>query len=135
MLTLRRDAYDDLVSRGVEGGSEEVCGVLIGEYGDEESRVTELRPIANAADAPEIRYAMDPAELLGVLDRVDADGLDVVGFYHSHPAGPPAPSETDAAEATWTDYSYAICALGGRPFLGSWRWRGEGFEPEVVALE
>lgn len=136
MITFTREAYDDVVYAGYDGGAEEVCGVLAGEYGGEESRVTATYPTDNAAETPEIRYHIDPEEQLAVVDAVEDAGLDVVGFYHSHPTGPTRPSDTDAERATWPDYSYAICAFDGYPYLGSWRWRGEAgtFEQEVVSV-
>lgn len=135
MLSLTRDAYDAIVRQGYGGGDEEVCGVLAGDYGHGESHATDVYPVENAADTPQLRYAMDPEELLGVIDQVEDAGSDVVGFYHTHPAGPTHPSETDIDRATWRGYSYAICAFDGHPFLGSWRWRGDGFEGERVAVE
>ena len=135
MLSLTRDAYDAVVRQGYRGGDREVCGVLAGDYGDEESRVLDVSPVANAADTPQVRYAMDPEEQLAAIDGVEDDGLDVVGFYHTHPAGPTHPSDTDVDRATWPGYSYAICAFDGYPFLGSWRWRGDGFEGERVVVE
>lgn len=137
MLTLTRAAYDAIVSQGYDGASEEVCGVLAGEHGDTESRAADVYPVENAAATPEIRYAMAPEEQLAVLDAVEEAGHEVVGFYHSHPAGPTHPSETDAERATWPGYSYVICAFDGHPFVGSWRWRGDdaGFAGERVAIE
>ncbi|QLG63684.1 desampylase [Halorarum salinum] len=136
MLELRRSAYDEIVYRGYDGGAEEVCGVLAGTYDDEASVVDAAYPAENVAETPEIRYAMDPEEQFAITEAVEEAGLEVVGFYHTHPAGPTEPSETDARRATWPGYSYAICAFDGYPFLGSWRWRGEddGFERETVAV-
>ena len=135
MLSLTRAAYDEIVYQGYDGGDEEICGVLAGEYGDSESHVAEVYPVENAADTPQIRYAMDPEEQLAVTEEIEAAGQEVVGFYHSHPAGPTHPSETDADRATWPGYSYAICAFDGYPFLGSWRWTGDGFDGERVVIE
>ena len=135
MLSLTRAAYDEIVYQGYDGGDEEICGVLAGEYGDSESHVAEVYPVENAADTPQIRYAMDPEEQLAVTEEIEAAGQEVVGFYHSHPAGPTHPSETDADRATWPGYSYAICAFDGYPFLGSGRWTGDGFDGERVVIE
>jgi proteasome lid subunit RPN8/RPN11 len=134
VLRLSRDAYDDIVYQGYDGGDEEICGVLAGEYGETQSVVREIHRAENVADRPQVRYAMDPEEQFEITERVEDAGLEVVGFYHSHPAGPVEPSETDAARATWPGYSYAICAFDGYPYLGSWRWTGERFERETVAL-
>lgn len=133
-LVLTRDAYDDVVYQGYDGADEEVCGVLAGEYGDDESVVHEVYRAENVAETPQIRYALDPEEQFEITESIEAAGLAVVGFYHSHPTGPVHPSETDADRATWPGYSYAICAFDGYPFLGSWRWTGDGFDRETVVL-
>ncbi|MGM0448595.1 MAG: desampylase [Methanobacteriota archaeon] len=138
MIEFAREAYDDVVRRARAGDAEEVCGVLAGTRrdGDEPSVVARAHEAENVSDAPAVRYRIDPEEQLELFESIEAAGRDVVGFYHSHPAGPPRPSETDAARATWPGYSYVICALDGRPFVGSWRWRGgeAGFEQERVSV-
>jgi proteasome lid subunit RPN8/RPN11 len=136
MIELTREAYDDIVYAGYDGAPEEVCGVLAGEYGEETSTVLEAHPTENVADTPEIRYYIDPEEQLAVIEEIEDAGLEVVGFYHTHPAGPTEPSETDADRAAWPGYSYAICAFDGYPYLGSWRWQGDedGFEQEIVRV-
>ncbi|WP_049983360.1 desampylase [Halorubrum sp. BV1] len=138
MIELSRGVYDDIVYHAYSGGAAEICGMLAGTRGDgdEPSVVTETYEAENVAETPEIRYLIDPEEQLELIEAVEADGHDLVGFYHSHPTGPTHPSETDAARATWPDRSYVICALDGYPFVGSWRWRGddEGFDQEMVAV-
>jgi proteasome lid subunit RPN8/RPN11 len=133
-LELTRSVYDAVVDAALDGAPAEVCGVLAGAHGESRSRAETVHPVANVADRPRVRYELDPEALLAVVESVEAAGRDVVGFYHSHPTGPPAPSETDVARATWRGYSYVICALDGHPFVGSWRWRGEDFAVEPVAL-
>jgi len=136
VLSLPRSVYDEILAHADAGGDEEICGVLAGERGDvgETSRVETLHRAENAAETPETRYLIDPEEQLRIIDAIEDAGREVVGFYHSHPAGPPVPSDTDAERATWPGYSYAICLPGERPYLGSWRWTGEAFEREAVAV-
>lgn len=135
MITLSRDVYDDIVEHAISGTPSEVCGVLGGEHGDDRSHVTVVRRTANVADTPQSTYRIDPAEQIEVMDEIEEDGRDVVGFYHSHPNGPPRPSVTDTAQAHWTNYSYLIVDFGGRhPYVGCWRWTGERFEPERLSL-
>jgi len=90
----------------------------------------------NVAETPRTRYRIDPEQQLAALERADAEGLDVVGFYHSHPTGPAEPSETDAARATWHGYAYVIWTPTADPVLGAWRWREspEGFKREPVCV-
>jgi proteasome lid subunit RPN8/RPN11 len=45
---------------------------------------------------------MDPVEQLRAFDRMHSSGMDLLGIYHSHPAGPEGPSATDIAEAAYT---------------------------------
>lgn len=160
MIELSTDAYEAIVAHAREGSPEEVCGVLGGERGEPTraqestpvdeptqgddghddhretvSRVESVHRATNVARSPGRTYLIDPEEQLTIMDDIEGRGRDVVGFYHSHPAGPTRPSPTDERRATWEGYSYAIC-LPDLPFVGSWRWHGErdGFVSEVVHL-
>lgn len=136
MIEFTRAAYDEVVAHAKAGAPEEICGVLAGEHGSQTSRVEAVHRTANAADAPRTTYEIGPEELLATVEAVEDAGQEVVGFYHSHPAGPSVPSETDRAQATWQGYSYVIVALDGTPFVGSWRWnrQAERFEQETVRV-
>lgn len=138
MIELPRQIYDGLIEHASEGAPEEVCGILGGTYGEDVTTVESAHRSANASDTPRTEYYIDPAEQLELLEVIEDRGQAVAGFYHSHPAGPPAPSETDAGRATWPGLSYLIVVLDGEyPFVGSWRWNDEdgAFEGEVVRLE
>lgn len=136
MIVIERPSYDALVEHAREGKPNEVCGVLGGTYGEERSTVETVARTSNISPNPASEYHMDPEEQLDRLEAIEHQGLDVVGFYHSHPTGPPAPSRTDVARATWAGYSYVIIELAGEPVVGSWRWNGddERFEPEIVRV-
>lgn len=143
-IAFSHDAYEELVAHAHEGTPREVCGVLAGERtgleadasnGDRESvrRVRSVHRAANVARSPRRTYLIDPEEQLVIMEGIEERGHEVVGFYHSHPTGPPHPSPTDEDRATWAGYSYVIC-LSDVPFVGSWRWNGERFVPEIVSL-
>jgi proteasome lid subunit RPN8/RPN11 len=137
MIRLRRGAYDAVVDHAAQGFPEEACGLLVGTRGDP-SVVRSVRRAENDAADPRRAYEIAPEALLAHLEAVDAAGEEVVGFYHSHPRGPPEPSATDHRTAAWDDRSYLIVALAddGHPFVGSWRWRAEegAFEDEIVRI-
>ena len=107
----------------------ECCGVLIGK----DAIVVEAAPARNLAVDPG-RYLIDPADHIEARRLARARGLDVVGFYHSHPHSPPVPSETDLREAMYEDSLYVIVGLGGvTPEIRSYRLRGGAFvELELV---
>ncbi|RXK46350.1 desampylase [Halorientalis pallida] len=136
MLELSRSVYDELIAHARERAPEECCGVLGGRQGADRSRADRHRRASNIASDPETAYELDPEEQLAHMQAIEDAGQDVVGFVHSHPAGPPRPSRTDERQATWTGYSYVIVVLdGAEPFVGSWRWTGERFQQETVAIQ
>ena len=121
-LVVDGDCADRLLDLAREGAPAEVCGVLGGAGG----RVTRVEPVPNVAATSETRYELDPGATVDAVERVEADG-EHLGFYHSHPRGPPAPSATDRAEATWSGFVYCIVSLPDSS-IRAWRWTGERFE-------
>jgi proteasome lid subunit RPN8/RPN11 len=82
------------------------------------------------------RFLVDPRDHFDALRQARAYGLEVVGFYHSHPRSSPAPSPTDLAEASYRHHLYMIVSLQAEwPGFGVY-WLGEtGFEPiEIIAV-
>jgi proteasome lid subunit RPN8/RPN11 len=68
---------------------------------------------------------MDPEELFAGFKKIDSFGLELVGIYHSHPAGPAEPSLKDMAEAISPDIVYVILApdqVGGGKIKQKGRW-------------
>jgi proteasome lid subunit RPN8/RPN11 len=84
----------------------EACGILLGEGG----RITEARPAANVHPAPRTHFAIDPQALIDAHRAARAGGPQVLGYYHSHPSGPPEPSATDRAGAAGDGRVWAIIA-------------------------
>jgi proteasome lid subunit RPN8/RPN11 len=163
---------DALLAHAREGRARdppvEVCGVLAGERERERDdgerggadgsdaaaerasgTVTATRRVPNVAPEPRTRYELDPAATMTALEGLETDGLAHLGFYHSHPDGPLAPSATDRDGAHWPGYVYAIVAPfdttgasgsdgeGGdadadegdrEGALGAWLWTGDAFE-------
>ncbi len=68
----------------------EVCGVLAGSH----ERISHIFSVPNMLQSAS-RFSMEPGKQLGVLRKLDRLGIDMVGFYHSHPNGPDRPSVTD----------------------------------------
>lgn len=100
---------------------EEACGLLSGRNEAGVYRVTAVIPVANELRSP-VRYRMEPQAQIDAFNQIDAQGLELVGIYHSHPAGPPNPSPTDIAEAYYPETVYLIWSAladgwGCRAFL------------------
>jgi proteasome lid subunit RPN8/RPN11 len=57
------------------------------------------------------RYRIDPLQVIAAQKLARSQGMDIIGFYHSHPDHPAQYSETDLAEAYWLDCSYVITSV------------------------
>lgn len=115
---------DAIRRRASEGAPDEVCGVLVGRRQDASIEVRRVVHTRNAHDNPRTEYLIHPAELMRItLEAEDDWGLEVVGFYHSHPRGPPHLSVRDHARATWTGAAYLLVwTQDGASGVGCWAW-------------
>ncbi len=94
----------------------ECCGLLIGRFeSDGRKTVVETYAISNAREeeAKRNRFLIRPEELMRGERHARERGLDVVGFYHSHPDHPAQPSQYDLEHA-WPTYSYIIVSVRER---------------------
>lgn len=74
----------------------EACGLLAGKNDSVEA----VFRVANAERSP-VRFRMDAQEQYDAFMRIEANGLDLVGIFHSHPSGPETVSPTDIDEAAY----------------------------------
>lgn len=110
-LTLPRALRATLRGWARAGYPEETCGLLIGESRPKGLVVREVRQATNlersrAAD----RYVLDPVAFLDADRDAREAGLEILGFWHSHPDSPAVPSETDRTRA-WVGYAYVIVSV------------------------
>jgi len=69
----------------------------------------------NIADDPATRFLIDPRDHIDGIRVARAKGLEVVGFYHSHPRSPAEPSARDLAEFSDPGSLYLIVSLRAEP--------------------
>lgn len=109
VLNIPKDVYEALRAHGEETYPHECCGVLLGEFVAGDWHVTAAQRAGNTrTDSAHNRYNIDPAELVRIQRHAMLQGLDIAGFYHSHPDHPAQWSATDFAEAHWIGCSYII---------------------------
>jgi proteasome lid subunit RPN8/RPN11 len=98
----------------------ESCGVLAGVPG-EVKEVHRLVPMLNRRTDDPHRYLIDPEDLRRTSAELREAGLEIVGYYHSHPDHPAYPSAFDTEHA-WPWYSYVIVWVeqGKAGELSSW---------------
>jgi proteasome lid subunit RPN8/RPN11 len=141
MLVLDPKASAALRRHGEQAYPEESCGVLVGRHGDGECAAVSAIPCNNARrDSPRNRYAIDPKELIKIQRETRQQGLEIVGFYHSHPDHPAEWSSTDLAEAHWVGCSYVITRVASgaaaetRSFRLEGSWDQSRFVEEEIVL-
>lgn len=89
---------------------EECCGILVGTFRSER-RAEQAIEARNAHSESRVnRYTVDPAEFVKADLEARARNLEIVGFYHSHPNAPAAPSIYDLKHA-WGGYVYLIISV------------------------
>jgi len=104
--------YDEIRRHGEETYPHECCGILLGTSdGDVRTVRATVRCGNTRIDSPENRYNIDPRELVRAQREANERGLDIVGFYHSHPDHPARWSPTDFEEAHWIGCSYVITSV------------------------
>jgi proteasome lid subunit RPN8/RPN11 len=109
MLHLSYSDYAALRAHGEETYPHECCGVLLGNSVPDGNHVRQIVRAGNTrTDRAHDRYNIAPEELIRIQRQARTLGLDIVGFYHSHPDCPAQWSQTDFAEAHWVGCSYVI---------------------------
>lgn len=152
VLRLSRAVYSQLRAHGEETWPHECCGVLLG-------RPCSVSEVSDAArdgwraeaavragntrsDSAHNRYSIAPVELVKIEREARGRGLDIAGFYHSHPDHPAQWSATDFAEAHWLGCCYVITSVvqGKATVTNSFLLAGASeedkhFEAQTIRLE
>lgn len=116
-----------LIAEALRAHPRECCGLLLGQ-GD---RVALAQPAANVHPDPLRHFEIDPQALIAAHRAARAGGLELLGYYHSHPNGLARPSETDRVQASGDGRAWAIVAAGK---VSWWRDTPNGFEPLPTRL-
>ena len=143
-LKISSELADKIRSHGAQTYPHECCGALLGrdaEVGDRRvyREIHALHPLVNRRDdSPNNRFSVTSQDVLDAEKAARQQGLEVVGWYHSHPDHPARPSQYDRDHA-WPWYSYIIVSVANRipEELTSWRladYRTE-FECEEIGLQ
>jgi [CysO sulfur-carrier protein]-S-L-cysteine hydrolase len=121
-LILSKAHWHEMLKHVEKHAPLEACGLLAGKN----DRVEHMILIRNQAQSP-IRFVMDPYEQLQAFDWIASNGLQLLGIFHSHPAGPETVSVTDITEA-----AYEVVHLIWSRSQGHWQLRGFWIENNSV---
>jgi proteasome lid subunit RPN8/RPN11 len=107
-----REAFEQVRAHASDGYPYEICGMLIAVRGS--SVVTQTRRVRNTmVERARDRYEMDPLDQIRIQRECDDTGLEIAGYYHSHPDHPAQASITDSRRS-WAGPIYMIvsCVAG-----------------------
>jgi len=142
VLRVTKAVYDAIRAHGEETYPHECCGALLGRSTPDGWQIEAAVKAGNTrTDSAHNRYQIAPAELVKIAREARKRGLDIGGFYHSHPDHTPQWSQTDFAEAHWLGCSYVITevANGKAAVTNSFRLLGDTeenkrFEQESIEI-
>jgi proteasome lid subunit RPN8/RPN11 len=95
-LIVSKKHWQEMLEYVEQNAPLESCGLLAGKN----DRVEKVILVRNQAQST-VRFVMDPYDQLNAFDWIESNQLDLLGIFHSHPAGPETASATDIAEAAY----------------------------------
>ena len=119
VIELKLADYLEMVRHARALAPIEDCGLLGGTVTDGVKTVEKVYYLTNT-DHSEEHFSLDPKEQFAAVKEMRANGWQLLGNWHSHPASPSRPSEEDKRLAFDSKASYFILSLhGGEPVLNS----------------
>jgi proteasome lid subunit RPN8/RPN11 len=103
LLTIRRGHWEAMRSHVSAEDPQEACGLLAGKGGISEAAF----PITNELASP-THFRMNAKQQLETFLALERAGWQLLAIYHSHPAGPPHPSQRDLQEALFPGVAHLI---------------------------
>ena len=149
-LWISHDVAERIRRHGAKTFPFECCGALLGrdsafeensdwnrQQFESPREVVELFPLVNRReDSPRNRFAVTAEDVRDAEKAATQHGLEVVGWYHSHPDHPARPSAFDREHA-WPWYSYVIVSvISGEPAeMTSWRFNDDRQDYSTESIE
>ncbi len=135
-LAITKDIFDQIIAHAKESYPNECCGILIGSYMKGKKVLYVHRADNTNTERAQDRYIISPTEIYLMDREARSQGLDIVGFYHSHPDHPNEPSKTDR-EWGQPKYSYIIVSVNnGQAEARCWCFEDENapFKEERIEI-
>ena len=136
-ITLTPEQIRAIEAHGEETFPNECCGFMLGTSNKDDKTIVELMHAYNEFEAQEKyhRFLITPEAYMRGEKHARTNGLDIMGFYHSHPNAPARPSQYDLDHA-WPWLSYVIVSImdGKAAAITSWVMKEDrsAFEEEAI---
>ena len=110
MIYIKKEDYEEIIAYAKAGLPNEACGLLGGTVDGKDRRIEKVYYLTNI-DASREHFSMDPKEQFEAVKDMRANGLSLIGNFHSHPESPSRPSEEDKRLAYDSSVRYLILSL------------------------
>jgi proteasome lid subunit RPN8/RPN11 len=120
-IRMNRKLLDAIKRHGEETYPKECCGFLLGTVEEGINRLKIAFPARNEwhdspsdpapAESQRNRYLITPEQWKQADAHARESGLGIIGYYHSHPDHPAAPSGYDLDHSCWPGESYIIVSI------------------------
>lgn len=110
MIYIKKEDYEEIIAYAKAGLPNEACGLLGGTVDGKDRRIEKVYYLTNI-DASREHFSMDPKEQFEAVKDMRANGLSLIGNFHSHPESPSRPSEEDKRLAYDSSIRYLILSL------------------------
>lgn len=110
LLRLKQSQVNLLIKEAYQRKPIEACALLFGESSKDVCYVKKVVVTPNILNSS-IKFEINPLLVLTESEKAEKEGLELVGFFHSHPA-PSYPSEIDIKNMKlWTNTLWLIFSL------------------------
>ena len=142
-MRIAQALVEKMLAHARGGYPNEACGMFLGRpAGAEPALVEDVVPVENReTEKPRVRYAIAPEDHIRIDREAQKRGLEILGYFHSHPDHPALPSETDRQRAADTLSDGVIHVVvgvenGERATPTAWIFRDakQAFEDEAFEI-
>jgi len=122
MIRISANTISRIESHGGRTYPEECCGIMLGTSEGNDQVVESIIELQNEQDENRRRrFFVTPQQYLQAERAAARNKLELLGFYHSHPDHPAAPSEFDREHALpWFTYVIVSIARGKLNDVTAW---------------
>ncbi len=136
-VTIKKSDYDLILKHSKDNLPEEACGLIAGTISENKKNIEKVYLLENIDHSNE-HFTIDLKEHLAALKDARANGLEILGNWHSHPESPSRQSQEDIRLAVDSTASYLILSLENaeKPVLNSFSTiQGESIKENLILLE
>lgn len=134
MIKISNTDYNKMIEHAKAELPNEACGLIAGTMQGKHKEIKKVYYLTNTDHSNE-HFSLEVNEQLAAVKDMRANGLKLLGNWHSHPQSPARPSKEDKRLAYDSSISYLILSLlESEPVLNSFRLRGDVAEKEELQI-